>query len=92
MTHERAQEIATSALIWLAGNEDLLPIFLGSTGAEAGQLRGLAETAEFQRSVLEFLTMDDAWVVAFCDANDVSYQDPLTARHVLAGGEDMHWT
>lgn len=92
MTSERANDIALSALIWLAGNEDLLPVFLGATGAQTTDLRGLAQTEEFRLSVLEFLTMDDAWVVAFCDAEGIKYEDPLKARYILSKGEDVHWT
>ena len=92
MTPDDAQIIALKALGWLAGHEELLPVFLGSTGGSAEDLaRGAADPA-FLASVLDFLTMDDAWVVAFCDAEGLPYDRPLRARHALPGAEVHHWT
>lgn len=92
MTPERAEQIALSALIWLASQEDILPLFLGASGANAEDIRGQAENPAFLASVLEFLTMDDNWVIAFCDANKVKYEEPLMARYALPGAEMVHWT
>ncbi len=92
MTPERAEQIALSALIWLASQEEILPVFLGASGANAEDIRGQAENPAFLGSVLDFLTMDDAWVVAFCDANGFKYEDPLMARYALPGAEMVHWT
>ena len=36
--------------------------------------------------------MDDAWVVAFCDAEGLAYDEPLRARYALPGAEQVHWT
>ncbi|MEN8919164.1 MAG: DUF3572 domain-containing protein [Octadecabacter sp.] len=92
MTPERAEHIAISALAWLAGNDELLPLFLGSSGAEADDIRAQAENPAFLGSVLEFLTMDDTWVVAFCDVNALKYEEPLMARYALPGAQAVHWT
>jgi len=92
MNPERAEQIATAALIWLSTNEELMPIFLGSSGACADNLRVLAQDSAFLGSVLEFITMDDAWVMSFCDAEGLKYEDPLRARYSLTGAEDVHWT
>jgi hypothetical protein len=92
MNPEHAQTIALQALAWLAGNDDLFPIFLGSTGGTADDLRAQATDPAFQSSVLEFLTMDDAWVIAFCDAHDLKYDVPLRARYAMPGAESVHWT
>jgi len=92
MSPKRAEEIAVSALIWLASNEELLPLFLGASGASADDLREQAESPAFLASVLEFLTMDDSWVVSFCDAEGLSYEDPLRARYALPGAEAVNWT
>ena len=43
-------------------------------------------------SVLGFITMDDAWVIAFCDAHDLKYDMPLRAQYALPGAEAVHWT
>ena len=92
MSPERAEQIAISALVWLSTNEELLPVFLGSSGAAAEDLRAQASQPGFLASVLEFITMDDAWVVSFCDAEGLKYEEPLRARYSLPGAEAVHWT
>jgi len=92
MSPERAEQIAISALVWLSSNEELLPLFLGSSGASADDLRPHADSPAFLGSVLEFVTMDDVWVMAFCDAEQLKYEDPLMARYSLTGAEVVHWT
>ena len=92
MTPERAEQIALSALTWLATKEELLPLFLGSSGENAEDIAGQAENPAFLGSVLDFVTMDDAWVIEFCDANGLKYEEPLTARYSLPGAEVVHWT
>ena len=89
---QSAETFALNVLSWLVGNEELLPVFLGSTGASAQDLRDRASEPEFLGSVLEFLMLDDSWVIAFCDANSVPYDVPGQARAVLSGGSDVHWT
>jgi len=92
MSPERAETIALQALGWIAANDELAPVFLGSTGASAEDLRSRAGDPAFLASVLEFLTMDDAWVTGFCDAADLPYEAPLLARYALPGAEQVHWT
>jgi len=92
MTPDHAETVALQALGWLAGNEELLPLFLGSTGADSAEMAARATDPAFLGSVLEFLTMDDAWVVAFCDAAQMSYDLPLSALHALPGAGRVHWT
>ncbi|KAA9005704.1 DUF3572 domain-containing protein [Histidinibacterium aquaticum] len=92
MNADRAETVAILALGWLASNDELGPVFLGSTGASAEDMRRGATDPAFLASVLEFLTMDDAWVTAFCDATGVGYDEPLRARYTLPGAEQVHWT
>jgi len=73
MGPEQAEMIALRALGWLVGNEELCPVFMGATGSSVDDLRGRATDPAFQASVLDFITMDDAWVIAFCDANELKY-------------------
>ncbi len=89
---ESAETLALTALGWLVGNEELLPVFLGSTGASIEDLRARAAEPDFLASVLDFLLLDDSWVLAFCDANAVPYEQPGLARSMLSGGADIHWT
>ncbi len=92
MQRDSAETLALRALAWLAGNEELLPLFLGSTGASAEDLRNQAGDPEFLGAVLDFLLMDDAWVVACCDAIGVRYETLAQARGALPGGMQTHWT
>lgn len=87
-----AETLALQALAWLAGNEDLFPVFLGATGASAADIAQNAGKPEFLASVLDFLLADDAWVTAFCDAINVEYETPMRARAGLPGGESINWT
>lgn len=91
MTPDRAEDIAVQALVWIAGHEDLGGVFLGATGAAPEDLRLRAEDPVFLLSVLEFLTMDDAWVIAFCEAQGHDYTLPMMARKVLAGPGQDGW-
>lgn len=92
LSQEAAETVALQGLAWLAGNDDLLPVFLGATGASESDLRTRISEPAFLLSVLDFLMMDDAWVVSFCDANSMSYDNPMQARHGLPGGAPTHWT
>ncbi|MEM6727158.1 MAG: DUF3572 domain-containing protein [Pseudomonadota bacterium] len=92
ISREKAEERALAALAWLAGNEDLVGVFLGSTGLRAEDVRAQAGDAEFLASVLDFIMMDDAWLIALADAEGWAYTDVAEARAALPGGDAMHWT
>ncbi len=92
MEHEHAQTIAYQALGWLVVHEELCPVFLGSTGGSVDDLRDKAADPAFLASVLEFITMDDKWVMEFCDSAGLAYDQPLRARYALPGAGEVHWT
>lgn len=92
LSRDAAEAIALRCLAWLAGNDDLLPVFLGATGAGGLDLRDRAQEPEFLGSVLDFVLMDDAWVMAFCTAEGLENTTPMAARAALPGGAAMHWT
>lgn len=92
MKQETAETVALQALGWLVGNDELCPIFLGSTGVSESELRARAGEAEFLSSVLDFLMMDDAWVMSFCDSASLPYETLMKARMALPGGAQMNWT
>lgn len=89
---ESAETIALQALSWLAADEDLLPTFLSTTGAALSDVAQNAADPVFLGSVLDFLLMDDAWIVAFCDSAGLRYDAVMQARSALPGGEMAHWT
>lgn len=92
MTQDAAGTLALRALAWLLTQDDLVDVFLGATGASPEDLRAQAADSGFQTSVLEFLTLDDTWVMRFCDSAGEAYAAPLAARQVLAGEAGRHWT
>ena len=92
MQQESAETLGLRALAWLAGNDELLPVFLGSTGAGTDELSARARDPEFLASVLDFLMMNDAWVLDFARAEAVKPTDLAEARQALPGGAAMHWT
>lgn len=92
MQQDRAEEIALIALGWLAANEDLLPVFMGASGAGPDDLRNGAGDPAFLASVLDFLLMDDAWVIACCEAAGMAYETLMQARQTLPGGALPNWT
>ena len=89
---EVAETVALQALAWLVAHEDLLPVFLGSSGLDETDLRTRAGDPELLAAVLDFLLMDDAWVKGFCDAHQLPYGRLIEARAALPGGEQVHWT
>ncbi|MDK3018091.1 DUF3572 domain-containing protein [Pseudodonghicola flavimaris] len=89
---DAAETLALQALGWLVTNEELLPVFLGATGAGQDELRAQATDPVFLAAVLDFLMMDDAWIMAFCDATGTPYEHPMQARAALPGGAQVHWT
>ena len=92
MLRESAEVIGLKALGWLAANEELLPVFLGSTGASEADVRAGISDPNFFGALLDFIMMDDAWITSFCDAEGLAYDQPMMARMALPGGEQMHWT
>jgi hypothetical protein len=71
MQQDTAETIAIQALGWLASDEDLLPVFMGASGVSADDMRTRANDPTFLISLLDFITMDDAWVMRFCDAHAI---------------------
>lgn len=92
MKVEQAETVALQALGWLAGQEELFPVFLGATGATAEQVAAAAGKPAFLGAVLDFLLQDDAWIVGFCDRAGLGYTVPMRARAALPGGALPHWT
>ena len=89
---ESAESIALQALIWLLGQPDVISAFLNASGASQGDLAALAAEPVFLGAVLDFLTEDDARVMAFCDQAGLPYAAPMQARLSLPGAQHTHWT
>lgn len=92
LNRDAAETTALQALGWLAANDELLPVFMGATGVSSEDLKTNATDPEFLGAVLDFLLMDDAWVMACSEALNVPYDGLMQARAVLPGGQQVHWT
>lgn len=92
LSQDSAELLAIEALSWLVGNDDLLPVFLGASGASEHDLRQRAKDPDFLASVLDFLLMDDAWIAEFCASADYNPEFPMRARAALPGGAQVNWT
>ncbi len=91
MKAEKAELIGLTAITWLVGNDELLPVFMGASGAGVEDLKEGAGNAEFLAAVLDFILMDDDWVMQFCQENDLPYDIIQKARFALPGGAQMNW-
>lgn len=92
MGRDEAEALALEALGWLASEDDLLGVFMGSAGLSVDDLKARATDAELLAAVLDFLVMDDAWVRAFSDATGHGPEAAMRARAALPGGQLPNWT
>ncbi len=92
MARPRAEALAVQALVWMAGDAELVGRFLAATGAGPADLRARAAEPEFLGFVLDFLLSDEAALVAFAAAENIRPELPMRARAALPGGELPHWT
>lgn len=92
LSRESADIFALNALGWIVGQEDILPAFLGATGSSEGDIRDRVSDPEFLLSVLDFLMMDDQWIISCCDALQVPYERVNEARQAMPGGAEVSWT
>ena len=93
MTYKResAQELATSALLYLAGQPDLIEGFLGATGLQPQDLRRVATSPEMALHVLDYLLEDDRRVMDAAAELGVAPGDLMQARTALAGPGSYGW-
>ena len=92
MKIEFAEKLAVDILGWIVGHEVLLPVFLGSTGATLNSLKADIGQPEQLISVLEFLMLDDKWIIEFCESCNYDPNELNLALQVLAGSKNPHWT
>lgn len=92
LTQKSAEVVALEGLSWLVGSDELLPIFLGSTGASESDLKRRAGDSDFLASVLDFLLLNDEWISEFCRSAGYTYDMPMRARAALPGGATVNWT
>jgi hypothetical protein len=92
MKQDFAEIGAMRVLAWLVGRDDLVEVFLGSSGASLDDLRARAAEPEFLASVLDFILMDDAWVLSCAEALEIRPEAVVQLRQALPGGGLPNWT
>jgi hypothetical protein len=92
MNAEAAASMAQDALIWLAGQPDLLGQFLSASGAGPADMRRLADDPEFLGFVLDFLLGSDDLLRSFAAEAGIAPDAPMRARAALPGGTVPDWT
>ena len=89
---EHAETVGLRALAWLAAEEGLLEVFLGASGLAMEDLRHRAGEPEVLAAVLDFVLMDDQWVLGFAAEAGLAPEAVARARAALPGGAQPHWT
>ncbi|MEN8949461.1 DUF3572 domain-containing protein [Planktotalea arctica] len=92
LSRDAAEVFSLNVLGWLVGQDEIVPVFLGATGASESDLHTEAGKPEFMLSMLDFLMMNDEWIIACCDELRVPYERIGQARQALPGGAEMSWT
>lgn len=92
MNREAAETLALEALAFVIGDARLGPLFLDACGIAPGELASRAQDSAVLTGVLSFLTQEDAWVRAFCDATGRAPTEPQAALWALPGGAPVNWT
>lgn len=92
MNRENAEVLALQALGWLASDDEIFSGFLHFSGASPDQLAAAAAQPEFLGSVLDFLLLEDQWIMGFCRVQGLPFDAPMRARAALPGGEMTSWT
>ncbi|MEZ7814072.1 MAG: hypothetical protein ACI9O0_001315 [Paracoccaceae bacterium] len=82
---EQAIILALQALTWITANEEVLPVFMATSGASGTDLAQGARNPAFLAAVLDFLLLDDQTVIGFCDSEALPYDAPMRARLALPG-------
>ncbi|MCH2327914.1 MAG: DUF3572 domain-containing protein [Rhodobacterales bacterium] len=92
MTIEEAEIYALKATDWLISNQDLVEAFMASTGVSEITIKSEFHDGIFLAAVLDFLLLDDNWVIAACQAMELEPEAMSVVRQLLPGGEKVNWT
>ena len=91
-SREQAEILALKALEWLASQEELLEIFLGTSGASVKDVPLAAGDPEFLAAVMDFMLQSDQHIQEFAEFANVAPSTPYMARQALPGGDLPNWT
>ena len=92
MDREIAETRALEVLNWVLSEDDLIQVFMGATGASQNDLRSNTLSHEFLLSILDFVLMDDRWVISCSKFLNIDPSQIQLIRMSLDGGQEVTWT
>ena len=92
MDREIAETKALEVLTWVLSEDDLIQVFMGTTGASQNDLRSNTLSHEFLISILDFVLMDDRWVISCSKFSNIDPSQIQLIRMSLDGGQEVTWT
>lgn len=76
-------QIALAALEYLASNEEEMGQFLALSGLDAGELREVANTREFQAGLLDYFLHNESALISFCENKQFAPDQVTKAAYSL---------
>lgn len=92
MQQETAQTIALRAAAWMGLESDMLGHFLNASGMSANELKTRLTSPEVLSAVMDFIFLEDSWVIGCADYCKVAPETLMVVRQNLPGGDIPHWT
>ena len=92
MNKEIAETRALEVLTWVLSEDDLIKVFMGATGACKDDLRSNTLNHEFLISILDFVLMDDSWVISCSKFMNIDPSQIQVIKMSLDGGQEVNWT
>ena len=92
MDKEIAETRALEVLTWVLSEDDLIQVFMGTTGASQNDLRSNTLNHEFLISIVDFVLMDDRWVISCGKFLNIDPSQIKLIRMSLDGGQEVNWT
>jgi Protein of unknown function (DUF3572). len=92
MNKETAEIRALEVLTWVLSEDDLIQVFMGATGASQDDFRSNTSNHEFLISILDFVLMDDNWVISCSTFMNIDPSQIQVIKMSLDGGQEVNWT
>lgn len=92
MDKEIAETRALEVLTWVLSKDDLIQVFMGATGASQDDMRSNTLSHEFLISILDFVLMNDSWVISCSEYLSIEPSQIQIIRLSLDGGQEVNWT
>ena len=92
MDKEIAETRALEVLTWVLSKGDLIQVFMGTTGASQDDMRSNTLSHKFLISILDFVLMNDSWVISCSQYLSIEPSQIQIIRLSLDGGQEVNWT